>query len=57
MDVVTTQFFAKGLLSNAHKEKLDGLSATRAINKEKDKFFLDEVIAPGLRIAWLHAAV
>ena len=52
VDVLTTQFFAKGLLSNAHKEKLDGLSATRAMNKEKAKFFLDEVIAPGLKIGY-----
>ena len=52
VDVLTTQFFAKGLLSNAHKEKLDGLSATRATNKDKAKFFLDEVIAPGLRIGY-----
>ena len=54
VDVLTTQFFAKGLLSNAHKEKLDGLSATRAINKEKAKVFLDEVIAPGLRIGYMQ---
>ena len=54
VDVLSTQFFAKGLLSNGHKEKLDGLSATRAVNKEKAKFFLDEVIAPGLKIGYMQ---
>ena len=54
VDVLTTQFFAKRLLANSHKEKLDGLSAARAINKEKAKFFLDEVIAPGLKIGYMQ---
>ena len=54
VDVLTTQFFAKGLLSNAHKEKLDGLSTAKAINREKAKYFLDEVIAPGLKIGYMQ---
>ena len=54
VDVLTTQFFAKRLLSNAHKEKLDGLSTARVINKEKAKYFLDEVIAPGLKIGYMQ---
>ena len=54
VDVLATQFFAKGLLSNAHKEKLDGLSTARVINKQKAKYFLDEVIAPGLKIGYMQ---
>ena len=54
VDFLTTQFYAKGLLSSTHKEKLDGLSTSRAINKEKAKFFLDEVIAPGLKISYMQ---
>ena len=54
VDVLTAQFFAKGLLSNAHKDKLDGLSAARVINKEKTKYFLDEIIAPGLKIGYMQ---
>ena len=54
VDVLTTQFFAKGLLSSTRKEKLDGLAAARATHKEKAKFFLDEVIAPGLKIGYMQ---
>ena len=54
VEALTTQFFAKGLLSNTHKEKLDGLSAARAINKEKAKYFLDEVLIPGLKIGFVE---
>ena len=50
VDVLSTQFFAKGLLSNTRKEKLDGL----ATDKEKAKFFLNEVIAPGLKIGYMQ---
>ena len=52
VDVLTIQFFAKNLLSNDHKGKLDSLSASKAMNKEKAKYFLDEVIEPGLRIKY-----
>ena len=54
VDVLTTQFFAKGLLSNTRKEKLDGLTTATVTNKEKTKFFLDEVIAPGLKIGYVQ---
>ena len=54
VEALTTQFFAKGLLANAHKERLDSLSAVRAINKEKAKYFLDEVLTPGLKIGFVE---
>ena len=53
VDVLTIQLFSKNLLSDTHKDKLDSLAASKAINrKEKAKYFLDEVITPGLRIKY-----
>lgn len=46
VDCLITQFYAENLLSSAHKSKLDGLST----RKDKTKYFLDEVIEPGLNI-------
>ena len=54
VDDLLTQFYSKSLLSDAHKDKLDGLSAARATNKEKAKYFLDNVIAPGLKIGFMQ---
>ena len=52
VDVLTTQFFSKSLLSGNHKENLDGLLAAKATHRVKAKYFLDEVIAPGLKIGY-----
>ena len=49
VDWLTPQFYSKELLSSAHKGKLDALSTY----KERTKYFLDEVIEPGLKIDYL----
>ena len=54
VDDLITQFYSKGLLSGAHKDKLDGLSTARATNKEKAKYFLDNIIGPGLKIGFMQ---
>ena len=53
VDDLLTQFYSKDLLSGAHKDKLDGLSAARATNKDRAKYFLDNVIGPGLKIGFM----
>ena len=52
VDVLTIQLFSKNLLSDDHKDKLGSLAASKATNKEKATYFLDAVIAPGLRIGF-----
>ena len=54
VDDLVIKFFAKDLLSGTHKDKLDGLSTARATNKEKAKYFLDNVIGPGLKIGFMQ---
>ena len=49
VDWLTPQLYSKGLLSSAHKDKLDALPAY----KQRAKCFLDEVIEPGLKIGYM----
>ena len=53
VDDLLTQFYSKNLLSGAHKDKLDGLSTAKATNKDRAKYFLDNVIQPGLKIGFM----
>ena len=54
VDDLLTQFYSKDLLSGAHKQKLDGLSAARATtDNDRAKYFLDNVIKPGLKIGFM----
>ena len=49
VDCLIPQFYSKELLSSAHKGKLDTLPTY----KERAKYFLDEVIEPGLKIDYM----
>ena len=49
VDCIILHFYSKRLLSSAHKGKLDSLST----NKERIKYFLDEVIEPSLKIGYV----
>ena len=49
VDWLTPQFYSKELLSSAHKGKLDALPSY----KDRAKYFLDEVIEPGLKIDYV----
>ena len=47
VDCLITEFYSMKLLSAAHKSKLDDLSTNKT---ERIKYFLDEVIEPGLKV-------
>ena len=49
VDCLINHFFSKKLLSSAHKSKLQDIST----NKERAKYFLDEVIEPGVNISYI----
>lgn len=49
VDCIIPHFYSKRLLSSVHKGKLDSLST----NKERIKYFLDEVIEPSLKIGYV----
>ena len=46
IDCLISQLYSKQLLSSDHKERLQALTT----KKERAKYFLDEVIEPGLKV-------
>ena len=50
VDSLINHFFAKQLLSGDHKDKL----RDRSINREKVKYFLDDVVERGLKIGYME---
>ena len=48
VDCLINQFFSKQLLSSAHKSNLQDIST----NRGRAKYFLDEVIQPGVNIGY-----
>ena len=50
INILVTTFYSSKLLSDNHKSCIDSFPS----NKEKTKYFLDEVIKPGLQIKYIE---
>ena len=50
IDCLITQLYSKQLLSSNHKDRLQALTT----KKERVKYFLDEVIEPGLQVGCME---